>query len=75
MRRTYKSVDEVYQLADDGDPSAVAVVRAVASCGGPGRYQTRQWKPQTKESRAARQALSVDRLRLRAEQLRRTSAR
>ncbi|MGA3318757.1 MAG: hypothetical protein ABSC64_20250 [Candidatus Korobacteraceae bacterium] len=62
---------EIYEMADDGDPQAMAVCRAVARCSGRGRYALRQWKPQSKESRAARQALSVDRLRLRAELLRR----
>jgi hypothetical protein len=64
-RRARYSTQEVYELADLGDERAMAVARAVAKCSGRGKYATRQWKPQTKESRAARQALGVDRLHLR----------
>jgi len=57
MRRTCRySTSEVYQLADDGDERAIAVVWAVASCNGPGRYATRQWKPQTTDRRFERRS-------------------
>ena len=54
-----------------GDDQAAAAVRRVAKCSGPGRYALRQWTPQTKESRVQRQALSVERLRLRTALLQR----
>lgn len=69
-RRKYSSA-EVYELADLGDDQAAAAVRRVAKCSGPGRYALRQWTPQTKESRVQRQALSVERLRLRTALLQR----
>ena len=63
--------EQVYRLADDGDPQAIAVCRTITRCSGPGRYALRQWKPQTKESRAQRQVLTAERLRLRTALLQR----
>lgn len=47
MRRTHRyDTEQVYELAALGDDQAMAVCRAVARCSGPGRYSTRQWKPE-----------------------------
>ena len=66
MRRRHKySSSEIYSMADAGVAEAIAAVKAVNRCTGPGRYQTRQWKPPVIDRQAEARQAEAEKMRLR----------